>query len=219
MNRAFIDCRNGFNELYKEYVEAQKAYERSLKYTKSEEEYEGQNENRTARAKIAMNKAMLDLREYNATKWREYMDYCQMNRKWMTDELQRNNLADPSQVDPNAITLLNSGILTAADMKSMAAQFEANPTMRRLIYNAAEKRVDAEITRDERLQLYDVMNTVSDDADSRLETFDTMYQMSLKMAKIDNGADSVREVDWDFSSALSPKWETIQGVVDTVENF
>ena len=42
-------------------------------------------------------------------------------------------LVDPAAVDANALALLNSGIMKAADYRHMLDQFTDNPTMRRMI--------------------------------------------------------------------------------------
>jgi len=52
-------------------------------------------------------------------------------------------IADPSKIDQNVITLLQSGICTAADYEKLMADAGSNPTMIRLIASYAAKAADA----------------------------------------------------------------------------
>lgn len=68
-------------------------------------------------------------------------------------------MADPSRLDANTMTLLNSGILSTKELEHLAGQNKGNPTMLRMIGKVAKdrlKNMPANKTRD--VQLLDLAN-------------------------------------------------------------
>ena len=67
-------------------------------------------------------------------------------RKDLEADIAEYTAADPSKLDSNAVTLLNSGIMGYNDLLRMANAQWGNPTMLRLIGNHAKKLYDADPT-------------------------------------------------------------------------
>lgn len=70
-------------------------------------------------------------------------------RMELKEAVHRQTIADPSGVVPAAITLLDSGIMTADDLLALADRYSDNPTMLRLIMPRARQAMcTANTTRD-----------------------------------------------------------------------
>ncbi len=65
--------------------------------------------------------------------WPEFVKARDRLTRDLEAEVAEDRVLDPSAVDFNALALLDSGIATATDLEAMAAMYEANPTMSRLI--------------------------------------------------------------------------------------
>lgn len=68
-------------------------------------------------------------------------------RASMADAVKEFYFADPSKLDNNTMTLLNSGAYTDAELMEVAERNRSNPTMLRMIKNEAEKRNSKEARR------------------------------------------------------------------------
>ena len=60
-------------------------------------------------------------------------------RKELADKVRFDSLANPDDVDTNALALLKSDILKPDDLAALALRYAKNPTMLRLIANHAQK--------------------------------------------------------------------------------
>ena len=67
-------------------------------------------------------------------------------RAALNADIGKRSLANPDDVVPGAVTLLNSDILTAADLLALAERFSANFTMLRLIVSRARQAMCAATT-------------------------------------------------------------------------
>lgn len=61
----------------------------------------------------------------------------------LSDAVDAATMVDPAAVDSNALALLNSGIMNAADYRHMLEQFKDNSTMRRMIGKYAKDAAEA----------------------------------------------------------------------------
>lgn len=90
-------------------------------------------------------------------------------------------LADPAAVDANALALLNSGIMKAADYRHMLDQFADNPTMRRMIGKyAGDAAAAARDNRQESAALRAVHIEAGRDSYSVIDTFNALADASIR---------------------------------------
>lgn len=90
-------------------------------------------------------------------------------------------LVDPAAVDANALALLNSGIMKAADYRHMLDQFADNPTMRRMIGKyAGDAAAAARDNRQESTALRAVHIEAGRDSYSVIDTFNALADASIR---------------------------------------
>lgn len=90
-------------------------------------------------------------------------------------------LVDPAAVDANALALLNSGIMKAADYRHMLDQFADNPTMRRMIGKYAGGAAAAACdNRQESTALRAVHIEAGRDSYSVIDTFNALADASIR---------------------------------------
>jgi len=96
-------------------------------------------------------------------------------RKELADKVRLDSLANPDDVDTNALALLKSDILKPDDLAALALRYAKNPTMLRLIANHAQKclYVACGASRgDERNALADVVESCHKRLTAELDAFD-----------------------------------------------
>lgn len=96
-------------------------------------------------------------------------------RKELADKVHFDSLANPDDVDTNALALLKSDILKPDDLAALALRYAKNPTMLRLIANHAQKCLYAAYGAsrdDERKALSGVVETCHKRLTAELDAFD-----------------------------------------------
>lgn len=110
-----------------------------------------------------------------------YSDTVEKLKQELSDAVDAATMVDPAAVDSNALALLNSGIMNAADYKHMLEQFKDNSTMRRMIgkyaKDAAEARKD---DKSECTALRIMSNEAGRDSYNVKETFNTLANASVR---------------------------------------
>lgn len=90
------------------------------------------------------------------------------------------NLVNPAAVDNNALALLNSGIMTAADFQHMLDQFSDNPTMRRLIGKFAGDAVKTAPNQQDSATLRAIHSEAGRDSYTVVEAFNALADISVR---------------------------------------
>lgn len=110
-----------------------------------------------------------------------YSDTVEKLKQELSNAVDAATLVDPAAVDGNALALLNSGIMNAADYKHMLEQFKDNSTMRRMIgkyaKDAAEARKD---DKTECTALRVLSSEAGRDSYNVKETFNTLANASVR---------------------------------------
>lgn len=110
--------------------------------------------------------------------------------------------ADPSSIDPAALTLLNSGIMTTAELEHMANPNRSNVTMLRLIGAEAGKRIDAKRasgSRDqdkELLALYYGLKGMGN-GEKEMKIFDQAAEWAIKSVDANAAANATHKESYD----------------------
>ena len=110
-----------------------------------------------------------------------YADTVNNLKQELSDAVDAANLVDPAAVDSNALALLNSGIMNAADYRHMLEQFKDNSTMRRMIGKYAKDAAEArknDIAESAALRV--LSNEAGRDSYSIKETFNNLADVSVR---------------------------------------
>lgn len=134
----------------------------------------------------------------------------------LTAELQERVAADglavPEAIDPNALTLLESGILRPAELENLRLRFEGNSTMTRFVARYAGEAAKKEEDRHKREQLTMTQKMAEDELDGVLRRWNDL----LEAAKVCSGQSRDRQEDPRYVVKISRQWErlTEQAVKD-----
>lgn len=110
-----------------------------------------------------------------------YADTVNNLKQELSDAVDAANLVDPAAVDSNALALLNSGIMNAADYRHMLEQFKDNSTMRRMIGKYAKDAAEARKNdKTESAALRVLSNEAGRDSYSIKETFNNLADVSVR---------------------------------------
>lgn len=85
-------------------------------------------------------RAKLNLDQHKMDAYHAFQEKAKQIRKEMDNFAADFYRADPSRIDQNAMQLLNSGIMSAAEVEHLAMQYRDNPTMLRLFGQHAAKK-------------------------------------------------------------------------------
>lgn len=110
-----------------------------------------------------------------------YSDTVEKLKQELSDAVDAATMVDPAAVDSNALALLNSGIMNAADYKHLFEQFKDNPTMRRMIGKYAKDAAEArKNNKAESTAMRVLSNEAGRDSYSIKETFNTIADASVR---------------------------------------
>lgn len=111
----------------------------------------------------------------------DYRDSVENLKQELSQAVSAATLVDPAAVDANALALLNSGIMKAADYRHMLDHFADNPTMRRMIGKyAGEAAAAARDNRQESAALRAVHIEAGRDSYSVIDTFNALADASIR---------------------------------------
>ncbi|MCD8100878.1 MAG: hypothetical protein LUE06_09970 [Oscillospiraceae bacterium] len=121
LNRAFAEAAEKTNAALALYKQAEK--NRGIKY-RGEGDYQRAKDN---------------LKNVQREAWPTFWGIRDQLTEQLKAEIAADNVLDPAAVDSNAVTLLNSGVATAADVAALAEKYSGNRTMLRLCGATAER--------------------------------------------------------------------------------
>lgn len=186
------------------------ARERAKKYSNKPRDAVSRAEYEAAQKSLARAKETFKQKAYAICERYE----AEVNR--LTDSLTKavkaGGSVNPSEVDANALELLKSGIMTAADCESMMEQFKDNRTMKRLIAEYAQTAQPNGLDRAEATALRSIaLNTVQED-NALLTTWKELSDAS----KIYLGSRSPTHVN--YVKDMQAHWDD-DGIRDGIANF
>lgn len=186
--------RNYFEEvdemargIFAEYASTKEAYERAQQRRDSTPVKQYADPNYVAKAaRAAADYAEADeaFKRIKRSMQRDYTDKVDAIRARLAAEIERDNMAHPSDLDTAALELMKSGILRATEYDALLdeARAKGNRTMQRLISKFAKDAATAKAEKDgttdpEAMRLRVVANKGMDSStDAILDGFDTMRE-------------------------------------------
>lgn len=122
---------------------------------------------------------------------------------------------NPAEVDANALELLKSGIMTAADYDRMAEQFDGNRTMQRLIAGYAKTAAEQPHGSDrveEATSLRNIAQRLSQEGNDTLTAWRELSEASKTYLR------SHRPTSVNYVRQMQSHWDD-DGIRDTILNF
>lgn len=209
LDAAFKDARKRFEDAY-EAVEMAKA---GIESAKSEE-------NPRDRAllieegTVNLHKAEAALDLVNSGVWPALDDAATSLAAKLKEAVKADSVADPSNIDSNGLTLLQSGILRVDEIEHLLGLYSDNVTMTRIIGKYAKTAADGEKDHEKRRRLEMIARKVDEGANSILAAWDGL----LEAAKVCSGRSrGEAKPDPSFVHTIAKRWE--QMTEGTVESF
>ena len=223
LDTAVKEYRNRFHEAEKAVKDAKKAYDKAREESrpaKSLTPVEKINqESRVLRYQARYEEAVASLREVTKDRF-SLLTTADKLRSQLAEDVNRAYCADPAAIDRNVMTLLDSGILTAREMRKLVddAKEAGNPTMCRIIKEYANKTIKENEKRwgvhdPELSDLNYVVDTASkNDGRFILGEFDNLKTCLTYITGDPNG-----EYHRDIGTGVLDRWEEITS--QAVEEF
>lgn len=211
LEAAFFEAREKYVAAANALKEAQAA--KVDAYTWQKEKIIGENAERRARADLALTKAEIDFNRVKHDVWHVFEKTASGLTAQLKDEVEKNNLVDPAAIDGESLELLKSGILTAADFENIAAKFENNVTMSRLVSKYAAEAAEHE---QDNQQVRSKLMAIAQKTQNKDEAILHGWNQIIEVAHTLTGqAHGVGEMNYTID--LSGRWTQLLG--QTIEDF
>lgn len=133
-----------------------------------------------AKAKIALVEAQQAFEKNGSAAWDVFNEKRAELRRGLESEVRASNIADPDKIDSTALELLKSGIMTAEDYKQMAAKYDGNSTMTRLLSKFARDAAGVSDNVREKAALNAIAVTCADGLSSTMRQWDALEKISAR---------------------------------------
>ncbi len=212
VDEAFKAARSEYMKVYEELKAAEK--ENSAANEWYEEKTVGERDRRKARAALRLYEAKADMEKARREIWPRFSRDMEELGRQLAKEVEEKFAVSPEAIDNNALELLKSGIMTAADMEALIVKYEDNPTMTRLIgkyaKDAAAELAESisEADRASRARFTAVANFARDNVSSILKDWDAL----MTIADTCNGQRHEKagnRQDPAYIANMSKKWEEL----------
>lgn len=212
MDREFKAAREKYLDAYNRYKAAKDALDHAKDWR------EGDNDNvrtlRSERATLEFKEAQNSLDAVAESAWNGFYQQCNNMRADLVRIMQGNNVANPNAVDNNALELMKTGVLSAADYMAFANKYADNATMLKLIAHYAAEAAKSTDDKKEAATLQTVSFTCKDGLNATVRAWDELASIANKCSgRRANG----RLADHGVCAVMAEKWEELSG--DAIKNF
>lgn len=214
LDDSFKSARSIYNSAFIKLEQMEKAKQDAEGWNTGNE---GLKTARIARASADLIEAESAFREARKTAWTTFEKEKASIRAELAEAITADEMANPEQVDTNGLKLLDSGILTPAEMLNMAKNYSENPAMLRVVGKRATEALDKNgknMSLDERGALNEAVRIANDGGNSILSNFDALASVATTCTGQSHGASSA---DPGYVTAISGKWESLSAAA--VEDF
>lgn len=200
LDNLFKQARAQYNEILQRRDSFREKMERS-----------GASELERAEAKAGYEKALSDLKTVPV--WANFQTEYKRLEKALTDELRQDASANPDNVDNNAVTLLNAGILGVDDFYTLAEKYAGNSTMLRLVAKYAEDAAESAETKKDRGALTQLASDCRNSENATL----TAWNNLTEVARYCSGQRRGENTDTGYNYSMGKWWEEL--TAQTMEEF
>lgn len=206
LDEAFRAAREEYSKAWDNLKAAEQRLDLAQRGMHDREEYRGDNEARLLNAQLNLNRAKHDFELVSRNgsgqvrPWDKYEQTVKELTKELTEEVNKDYVLDPDQIDRNAIELLKSGVMTGNDYTSMAEKFSDNMTMKRLIKPYIVQKLDTETNLTNRAILCEVLPLLNGGYNDIMDA----WKGIVDAAYIMHGRDDMLS---GYPAAISQRWD------------
>lgn len=170
LDASFKAFRSGFQTAYS-----------ALQQARENASKPGQDALKKQIAALELEEATKNMREETARLWDRFRAERRTIRAELENAVKAAGIANPDEIDGNSLELMKSGVLDPADYAALAARFDQNSTMLKLIAKHAHEAAEAARAagnNSERSALNSVYIACKDGDSAALRMFDSLSEVS-----------------------------------------
>ena len=166
-------------------------------------------------ATLQLQEAENKMRTETARIWAAFDAKAAELRGALASEVQASKCVDPTAVDAAGVELMKSGIMTADDYFTLAAKYDGNTTMLRLLSKYAADAAADEDNRKDRAALITLSRDCANGTGTTLRAWDDLMNVANYCSG--RGGSGNRRITPGVTISMGEKWEQLSGEI--VENF
>ena len=205
------DLDAAFKAARGEYAAAYNAVEQARKATQDA----GSDALKRQIATLQLQEAENSLRKEATRIWTEFDAKAADLRRELASEVQASKCVDPTAVDAAGVELMKSGIMTADDYFTLAAKYDGNTTMLRLLSKYAADAAADEDNRKDRAALITLSRDCANGTGMTLRAWDDL--MNVVNYCSGRGGSGNRRPTPGVTLSMGEWWEQLSGEI--IENF
>ena len=212
LDTAFKTAREKYMEVY----DAVKAAEKRVEDAKNEKDeyFRGDADIHRAECATALRKAEIVFERTAEGIWPAFDEVRDELTAKLRAEVQADTTAAPEDIDPNGLTLLQSGILRADELEALAERYSDNYTMLRILGQYAKAAADKAENAEERARLVNISRAADGGPGVVLQTWNKL----LEAAKVCSGrGHGEKQGEPSLVASISKTWEQLTEA--TIESF
>lgn len=206
LNTAFLAFRRDFQAAYN-----------ALQQARENASKPGRDALKKQIAALELEEATKNMRKETMRLWDRFRAERRTIRAELENAIKAAELANPDEIDSNALELMKSGVLNSSDYVALAERFDRNTTMLKLIAKHAHEAAEAARAagnNNERSALNSVYIACKDGDSAILRMFDSLSEVSDYCRGERFEGDRSRP---EHIAAMSGKWEDFTAVA--IEDF
>lgn len=212
LDTAFKTAREEYVEAYDAVKAAEKRVEDAK--TEKDEYFKGDADIYRAECAAALRKAEIVFEHTAEGIWPAFDEVRDELTAKLRAEVRADGIAAPEDLDANAMTLLQSGILRVDELEALAERYAENYTMLRVLGQHAKAAADKAENAEDRARLVNISRAADRDPGIVLQTWDGLLEAcrvcSGRRLGEKHGAPS-------FVASISKTWERLTEA--TIESF
>ena len=166
-------------------------------------------------ATLQLQEAENKMRTETARIWAAFDAKAAELRGALASEVQASKCVDPTAVDAAGVELMKSGIMTADDYFTLAAKYDGNTTMLRLLSKYAADAAADEDNRKDRAALITLSRDCANGTGTTLRAWDDLMNVANYCSG--RGGSGNRRITPGVTLSMGEKWEQLSGEI--VETF
>lgn len=204
LDREFKAARDEYSAAYKAWQTAKDDLEKASAWR--ENDTKSAKDERIAYAQLAEKRAAANFDSVVARVWPNFYIQADKLRSDLVKQMQQDSLVNPAAVDNNALELLRTGVLSAADYVAFANKYADNATMLKLIAHYAEEAAKNTENKTEAGTLNTIAITCKDGKSAVLRTWDDLVTVAGKCSGKQYNADKSQAR---LVVSLADRWEDL----------
>ena len=211
LDAAFKTSRNAYAKVYSQYAQAERAAKDAQRRTPDDTNYSYVL--RMAEAEVDRVEKKELFEEVRKNAWSVFNSKREKLRAELEKAIAADCITDPAALDTNAVYLLDSGTMTAADYAAFAEKYDGNPTMLKLIAARAHAAAEGAEPK-ERAALNQVYTDCKDGTGAILRLWDDISHVADRCSgqRYEGYKDAPTVV-----VSMGERWEEL--TANVIENF